>query len=341
MPAAADEAPPVYGALPPFGATQDYGAPAEEYARGRARSAPDARLEFAAAYRRAVEQDRSYPVLFVIHRPADRELVRALIERRAPQLGGAPEVSQGAAAKEVRSGTTLTIVPNVIGAAFEPSRVEVVVGDAPQELAFRMTVPRETPPGPIDGYIDIFVGPLIIGQVAVAFDVVPAKAVAIPEQTPATKLMEIANATIFDKIFVSYSQRDSAVIDLCVQTYQRLGVTVLLDRLELRSGDDWRATLAGLIEQSDIFQLYWSTAATASSEVEHEWRMALGLGKTRDRFIRPLYWETPLPPIPDPLRHLHFSRLDLKQLRKAAKAFDTDRPGFLRRALAALVPGGR
>jgi hypothetical protein len=140
------------------------------------------------------------------------------------------------------------------------------------------------------------------------------------------------------------------VVDLCVATYQGLGVEVLLDRLDLRSGDDWRATLARMISDADVFQLYWSVAAAASSEVQHEWQLALDLSKTRDRphgsgsrrpsnFIRPLYWQTPMPPLPEALTHLHFSKLDLKRLRQAAKAYTPAPPGLLRRALAALRLG--
>jgi TIR domain len=298
--------------------------------------ATDTRLEFAAAYRRVIEQERRYPVLFFVHRPDARETVRAMIERRAPQLGGAPQVSHGAAAQEIESGTTLTIVPNVLGATFEPSHIDVSVDDSVRELTFQMAVAPDGPLGPLDGYIDIFVGPLIIGQVAVGFEVHAATPIAIPRPSDDAQFLAVANASIFDKIFVSYSRRDSAVVDLCVSTYQGLGVTVLVDRLDLRSGDDWRNALERMIEESDIFQLYWSSAAAASQEVHHEWRQALALSKIRNRFIRPLYWETPMPSPPEALGHLHFSRLDLKLLRRAAKAHAQQPAGLLRRAIAAV-----
>jgi hypothetical protein len=122
-----------------------------------------------------------------------------------------------------------------------------------------------------------------------------------------------------------------------VLTYQGLGVTVLVDRQGLHSGDDWRATLEEMILDSNIFQLYWSSAAAGSQEVQREWRLALALSKSRDRFIRPLYWESPMPSLPEALGHLHFSRLDLKLLRRAAKAHAPQTPGFLRRTLAAVL----
>jgi len=307
-------------------------------ARAEALPSPEAdrRLEFSAAYRRRIEAQRRYPLLFFVHRPDARELVRALIDRRAPQLGGAPAVSQGAAAREVASGTTISIVPNVLGATFEPSRIDVTVDDAVRELTFQMTVPADTPSGPLGGYIDIFVGPLIIGQVPVEFEVHRPGPAGVPVQSEAEKFLTVANASIFDKIFISYSRRDSEIVDQCIATYQGLGVRILVDRLDLRSGDDWRARLESMIRESDIFQLYWSAAAAASAEVHHEWRLALELSKTRDRFIRPLYWEKPMPSPPEALGHLHFSYLDRKLLRRAAKAYRPGKPGLLHRVLAAV-----
>lgn len=279
-------------------------------------------------------------MLFFVHRPAARELVRALIERRAPQLGGTPEVSQAAAARAVESGTVLTIVPNVLGATFEPSRIDVMVDDSVRELTFQMTVAPDSPIGALDGYIDIFVGPLVIGQVPVGFEVRPAEPAATPVPSAGDQFLTVANASIFDKIFISYSRRDSPVVDLCISTYQGLGVEVLVDKLDLRSGDVWRARLESMIREANIFQLYWSSSSAASAEVHHEWRLALALSKTRDRFIRPLYWETPMPTPPEALNHLHFSRLDLKLLRKAAKPYVSAKGGFLRRTLAAVLGGG-
>jgi hypothetical protein len=299
-------------------------------------AADDRRLEFAAAYRRRIEATRRYPLLFYVHRPHAREMVRSLINRRAPQLGGAPEVSQAAAARTVESGTTITVVPNVLGATFEPSRIDVVVDDAVRELTFHMTVPADTPPGPLGGYIDIFVGPLIIGQVPVEFEVHWPGPVGVPAPSEGEQFLTVANASIFDKVFISYSRRDSKIVDLCIATYQGLGVQILVDRLELRSGDDWRARLENMIRESDIFQLYWSSNAAASAEVSHEWRLALALSKTRDRFIRPLYWEKPMPTPPEALNHLHFSHLDLKLLRRAVKAHRPGKPGLLGRVLAAV-----
>jgi len=64
-----------------------------------------------------------------------------------------------------------------------------------------------------------------------------------------------------------------------------------------------------MITEADIFQLFWSWNSSQSPFVEREWRHALSLG--REMFIRPTYWEDPWPDPPDPLRPIHFQRIDV------------------------------
>jgi hypothetical protein len=65
-----------------------------------------------------------------------------------------------------------------------------------------------------------------------------------------------------------------------------------------------------MIERADIFQLCWSQAAKLSKYVEKEWSHALKQGRLPS-FIRPVYWETPMPEPPAELAHLHFARYQL------------------------------
>ena len=66
-----------------------------------------------------------------------------------------------------------------------------------------------------------------------------------------------------------------------------------------------------MIKQADVFQLFWSWNALKSPLVREEWRQALALN--RPHFIRPVYWEEPLPEQaglpPAELRRLHFQRV--------------------------------
>jgi hypothetical protein len=53
--------------------------------------------------------------------------------------------------------------------------------------------------------------------------------------------------------------------------------------------------------------LFWSHNAARSVYVELEWRHALSLGREATNFIRPVYWEEPIPRPPIDLESFHFA----------------------------------
>ena len=81
--------------------------------------------------------------------------------------------------------------------------------------------------------------------------------------------------------------------------------------MTLRAGEVWDQRLLEIIKQADVFQLFWSWNALSSPLVREEWRQALALN--RPHFVRPVYWEEPLPEQaglpPVELRRLHFQRV--------------------------------
>jgi hypothetical protein len=95
------------------------------------------------------------------------------------------------------------------------------------------------------------------------------------------------------------------------------GDEYLRDKTHLRAGEVWSERLRQMIDQANLFQLFWSRNAMKSDFVRAEYEYALALG--RAGFIRPTYWEDPLPEDrtrglpPESLKSLHFVRLDLEQ----------------------------
>jgi serine/threonine protein kinase len=113
----------------------------------------------------------------------------------------------------------------------------------------------------------------------------------------------------YQHIFVSYSRRDSSVVEAYRVAQIALGNQVFMDTYSIRSGEDWQAALARAIDEADIFQLFWSQNSAKSENVRDEWAYALDYRCKEDgcrTFIRPVYWETPLPDVPQPLQHLNF-----------------------------------
>ena len=92
--------------------------------------------------------------------------------------------------------------------------------------------------------------------------------------------------------------------------YRALGDEYLRDIAVLRSGEQWNPALLGKINQSNIFQLCWSESAKRSRYVEEEWRYAFGL--RRSGFIRPMYWEIPMPTPPVELSDIHFAYIRMQ-----------------------------
>ena len=77
--------------------------------------------------------------------------------------------------------------------------------------------------------------------------------------------------------------------------------------ISIRSGEDWNDALKTMIERADIFQLFWSHTAAASDHVRMEWEYALSLANKPENFVRPVFWQQPMPPVPEPLQRIHFA----------------------------------
>jgi len=135
-------------------------------------------------------------------------------------------------------------------------------------------------------------------------------AITAPPTNPLAAAKLMARQTRpYQSIFVSYSRKDKAVVDAYRVAQLALGNQVFIDTYSIRVGENWRAALAEAIDRADVFQLFWSRNAAASENVQDEWDYALHYRCADDgcvTFIRPVYWELPVPPIPEPLSHLNF-----------------------------------
>ena len=112
--------------------------------------------------------------------------------------------------------------------------------------------------------------------------------------------------------FPSYSHRDSAIVEQFERFAEASGDEYLRDVRALRSGEEWDPRLRDFIDEAHVFQLFWSREAMASPNVADEWRYALSLN--RPGFIRPTYWEQPMPTSPGlppkELGRFHFHPFD-------------------------------
>jgi hypothetical protein len=204
------------------------------------------------------------------------------------------------ALSKVRRGTTITVVPEIPECQVNPRSVSFEWLEDMHAVEFRVKPETEA----IAGRVAYYVGPILIGDVAVVSEVGDAAAVPLPD---------VSNtARQYQSVFVCYSHKDEGIAKLVELFYPLTGIATLRDAVLLRSGEEWSPALFKAIENADIFQLMWSASASASKHVREEIEHALALG--RKHFIRPMYWEKPMPSPPSELNPMHFVRLDLRHL---------------------------
>jgi hypothetical protein len=156
-------------------------------------------------------------------------------------------------------------------------------------------------PAVVRGRVTIFLGHLILAEVALS--------IRVSQSRVSAALTRLPSARRFRRIFPSYSHQDLDIVKEMERYALSLGDRYQRDSVYLRAGEIWSQRLLGMITEADIFQLFWSWNSSQSPYVEREWRHALSL--RREMFIRPTYWEDPWPNPPEPLRVMHFQRIDV------------------------------
>jgi hypothetical protein len=202
-----------------------------------------------------------------------------------------------AAKREIAEGAHVTATPHLDGFQFNPLSLTIGLYDAWQRLDFQLRAAN----APLNqfalGTVTFGVEGIVVADVPLSIYVTEAAA-AQPELKPET-------AKPYDKVFCSYSHRDTQIVERVEVAYQALGMDYLRDVHTLKSGENWNRRLLAMIEEADIFQLFWSTTAAESKYVRQEWMHALGLDKPGS-FIRPVYWQQPMPAPPAELGQIHF-----------------------------------
>jgi hypothetical protein len=204
----------------------------------------------------------------------------------------------------------ITLLPHAPGIEFNPERRTFHWLEDIHHEEFRLRAAAELEGTTARGRLSVYLGVILLAEVDLAIKVDSSYSQATDKTGT-----ESAGSTArpYRKIFASYSHKDTEIVSQYEAFLQTSGDRYLRDVRDLRSGEDWDSRLLDLIAQADIFQLFWSSNSMQSPFVQREWEYALGLG--RPHFIRPTYWEDPLPESPnhalppEELRKLHFHRI--------------------------------
>ena len=255
--------------------------------------------------------------------PDPLDQVRALA---AQALGeeAAYSAPRGDARGRVPREGELTFVPFVEGVDFNPRSQTFEWQEDVHQQNFRLKARDSIAGRVLRGQLTVYLGAFILADVDLTFRVDGAapppptptvRAVTLlasssaPPRSPKPELTPVT-AVPYQKVFPSYSHKDLAIVRQAEAYGKALGHVYLRDRLALRSGEEWEQRLLELIDEADIFQLFWSSNSMRSEYVRREWEHALTL--RRRGFIRPTYWEVPMPQSTNPplppadLAKLHF-----------------------------------
>jgi hypothetical protein len=257
---------------------------------------------FTAFHPKEVVVEQWYTLLVYAYVMSALEAVRQDARLFIGEMGVPKETAAATPAHLVR-GTELTIVPTCEGVTFNPERVSCKWVEDRHRAYFRFCADKSLAGDAGRVMVTIYVGPLIVGTLKLGMLFDGAK----PAVAPPESRQEVTGQMYKpEAVFVSYSHRDTPVVVACREVYKALGYEVLIDIDTLRAGQYWNAELMRLIDRADIFQLFWSHHSKDSPYVRQEWEHALTCDKG-EGFIRPVYWEQPMPPPPPELVPLQFA----------------------------------
>jgi hypothetical protein len=206
----------------------------------------------------------------------------------------------------VPQGGELTFAFEMPGVDFNPARVSFGWWEDEHTVQVRLRAASALEGTTARGRMAVFLGAIILADVPFSLRVDAARATDRPRLEPEREAVRR-----YRRIFASYSHRDLPIVEQFEAFVEATGDRYLRDHKVLRAGEAWDDRLLELIAEADVFQLFWSRNAIASAHVRREWEHALSLN--RDNFIRPVYWESPLPQAdglpPEPLTRIHFQFL--------------------------------
>ncbi len=241
----------------------------------------------------------------------DRQAIREIEEQAREAFAEVPQGSSGETEDSlfaIPDEAEITFVPEISGVRFNPPRATFLWLEALHREDFRMQAAPTLDGKVARGRLTVFWGKIILAELNLKIQV-DSRLAAVPGTVPDVR----EDGRPYHEIFASYSHKDTLIVEEFERYVQSLGDRYLIDCKTLRAGEVWDDRLRELIRKADVFQLFWSRNAMQSTFVEQEWRYALSLG--REEFIRPTYWEEPLPELrerglpPEDLRRLHFYQL--------------------------------
>jgi serine/threonine protein kinase len=171
---------------------------------------------------------------------------------------------------------------------------------------FLVTAPSDLAAGTRYGTARVCLGGIPYGHLKFKLEVVPATDI-VPAGPEAVGF----DARRYQQAFVSYASSDRNEVLKRVQMLKRLKVRVFQDVLDLEPGVRWERELYRHIDTSDLFLLFWSSAARKSEWVRKELQYAVarkaGVDHAPPEIIPVVIEGPPPPPPPTGFQDRHFN----------------------------------
>ena len=261
-----------------------------------ARSWPEP-VQMSAYYPQEMAPLNWHPLQAYVYRASAAAQVRQDAQRRLGTLWEYLNRGGARATQPIEVGAHVTAMPRLDGFEFEPVSVTIAFRETWHSFDFDLRAVD----APLDqdalGSIEFTVEGIVVADVPLSIYV--SEGAATPRTT----------STVGDpyrKVFCSYSHQDKQIADRVQTVCEMMDLKYLRDVYTLKAGEVWNPRLLELVELADVFQLFWSLPASQSKYVRQEWEHALSLEGRPPRFVRPYFWEEPMPEPPAELRHLHF-----------------------------------
>jgi hypothetical protein len=219
------------------------------------------------------------------------------------ELGSAPTVATGQAARVVAQGAELIVEPHVDGVAFSPARDTFIWRGEWHRSLFRFSGAAALARREQSGWIDVYAAPMVpVARIDVTLPFRDGHAQQLATHPPRGI---IVTGNVYDAVFISYSHRDAEAFRQACEEYRRFGITVYTDQ-QLEAGAQYEQELGRMIAEANVFHLLWSPRSSRSPECRKEWLAALRR-ESSERFIKPWYWRQPLNPPPTELAQQRIS----------------------------------
>jgi hypothetical protein len=211
--------------------------------------------------------------------------------------------------KMIERGKELVFSLNMPGLEIdEPSQSLIWQGEI-DSVQFGVTVPEQCKLGSIIGTVRICYESVPIGHVKFKFKI--AAVGAQPVQQAEIMPTPPQSFVRYKQAFISYASPDRPEVLKRVQMLKMAKINFFQDLLTLEPGERWEKSIYTHIDESDVFFLFWSSAAKKSEWVAKEVAYALKRKGGNDAVlpeIVPVIIEgPPVVPPPDSLHEFHFN----------------------------------